>query len=56
MTTLVVTGTGTGVGKTVVTAAVAALARDRGWPVAVVKLVQTGCRRAATAIWPRSGG
>ncbi len=36
---LVVTGTGTGVGKTVVTAAVVALARG---PVAVLKPVQTG--------------
>lgn len=39
MSTLVVTGTGTGVGKTVVTAAVAALAGGR---VAVVKPAQTG--------------
>ncbi|ONH38341.1 dethiobiotin synthase [Protofrankia sp. BMG5.30] len=42
MTVLVVTGTGTGVGKTVVTAAVATLARDRGIDVAVVKAAQTG--------------
>jgi dethiobiotin synthetase len=41
---LVVTGTDTGVGKTVVTAAVAALARARGASVAVVKLAQTGVR------------
>jgi dethiobiotin synthase len=39
---LVVTGTDTGVGKTVVTAAVAALALDREVPVAVVKPAQTG--------------
>jgi dethiobiotin synthetase len=39
---LVVTGTGTGVGKTVVTAAVAALAAARGSRVAVVKPAQTG--------------
>jgi len=39
---LVVTGTGTDVGKTVVTAAVAALAVDRGRKVAVLKPVQTG--------------
>jgi dethiobiotin synthetase len=39
---LVVTGTDTGVGKTVVTAAVAALARARGASVAVVKPAQTG--------------
>jgi dethiobiotin synthetase len=37
-----VTGTGTGVGKTVVTAAVAALARAAGRRTAVVKLAQTG--------------
>jgi dethiobiotin synthetase len=39
---LVVTGTGTGVGKTVVTAALAALAATRGSRVAVVKPAQTG--------------
>ena len=42
MSVLVVTGTGTGVGKTVVTAAVAALAATRGSRVAVVKPAQTG--------------
>lgn len=36
------TGTGTGVGKTVVTAAVASLAAGRGAAVAVVKPAQTG--------------
>jgi len=41
---LVVSGTGTGVGKTVVTAAVAALAAARGSRVAVVKPAQTGVR------------
>jgi dethiobiotin synthetase len=39
---LVVTGTGTGVGKTVVTAAVAALAVAAGRRVAVLKPAQTG--------------
>ncbi|HLX50687.1 MAG TPA: dethiobiotin synthase [Streptosporangiaceae bacterium] len=39
---LIVTGTGTGVGKTVVTAALAALAKTRGSRVAVVKPAQTG--------------
>ena len=39
-----VTGTGTGVGKTVVTAAVAALAAARGSRVGVVKPAQTGAR------------
>jgi len=39
---LIVTGTDTGVGKTVVTAALAALALDRGERVAVLKPAQTG--------------
>ncbi|WP_159940157.1 MULTISPECIES: dethiobiotin synthase [unclassified Nocardiopsis] len=42
MSVLVVTGTGTEVGKTVATAAVAALARARGRRVAVLKPAQTG--------------
>ncbi len=42
MRTLVVSGTGTGVGKTVVTAAMAALAVDSGLDVAVIKPAQTG--------------
>lgn len=42
MTVGVVAGTDTGVGKTVVTAALAALARAHGRSVAVVKPVQTG--------------
>ncbi|MFG1710633.1 dethiobiotin synthase [Nonomuraea sp. M3C6] len=42
MSVLVVTGTDLGVGKTVVVAAVAALARERGAAVAVVKPAQTG--------------
>lgn len=42
MTVLVISGTGTGVGKTVVTAAIAALAGDRGSTVAVLKPAQTG--------------
>jgi dethiobiotin synthetase len=41
---LLITGTSTEVGKTVVTAAVAALALDRGSGVAVVKPAQTGVR------------
>lgn len=47
MTILVVTGTGTEVGKTVVTAAVAALAADAGQRVAVVKPAQTGIEPGA---------
>ncbi|GAA4536934.1 dethiobiotin synthase [Mycobacterium paraffinicum] len=42
MTVLVVTGTGTGVGKTIVTAALACHARQAGLDVAVCKPVQTG--------------
>jgi dethiobiotin synthetase len=38
----VVSGTGTGVGKTVITAAITSLAVDRGTSVAVVKPAQTG--------------
>src|ERR1700722_7471162 len=41
---LVITGTGTGIGKTVVTAAIAALAHARGDRVAIVKPAQTGVR------------
>jgi dethiobiotin synthetase len=43
VTVLLVSGTGTGVGKTVVTAAIAALGRHDGRSVAVVKPAQTGC-------------
>lgn len=42
MTVLVITGTGTGVGKTVVSAALACHARQAGIDVAVCKPVQTG--------------
>ena len=42
MTALLVTGTGTGVGKTVVTAALAALALSRGQRCTVLKPGQTG--------------
>lgn len=42
MTLLMVSGTGTGVGKTVATAAVAALGMAAGRSVVVVKLAQTG--------------
>jgi len=41
---LFITGTGTGIGKTVVTAAIAALAHARGDRVAIVKPAQTGVR------------
>lgn len=38
-----ITGTDTGVGKTVVTAALASLFKDRGVSVGVMKPIQTGC-------------
>lgn len=46
MNVLVVTGTDTGVGKTVVTAAIAALATGRGSRVAALKPAQTGVHAA----------
>jgi dethiobiotin synthetase len=46
LTVLVITGTGTGVGKTIVTAALAAHARQLGIDVAVCKPVQTGTDNA----------
>lgn len=42
MTVLLITGTGTGVGKTIATAALAGCARSAGIDVAVCKPVQTG--------------
>ena len=42
MSVLIISGTGTEIGKTIVTAAVAALAAARGGGVAVVKPAQTG--------------
>ncbi len=42
MSVLLITGTGTDVGKTIVTAALAALAVDQGRTVAVLKPAQTG--------------
>jgi dethiobiotin synthetase len=56
---LIVTGTGTGVGKTVVTAAIAALAGARGSSVAIVKPAQTGIPPAGGTggrVAPRAGG
>ncbi|MGV0625848.1 dethiobiotin synthase [Mycolicibacter minnesotensis] len=42
MTAVIITGTGTGVGKTIATAALAGCARQAGLDVAVCKPVQTG--------------
>ena len=49
MTVLVITGTGTGVGKTIATAALASCARGAGHDVAVCKPVQTGFRSGGSA-------
>lgn len=46
-----VTGTDTGVGKTVVTAALAGALRRRGTNAGVMKAVQTGALRAADGAW-----
>ncbi|OSP43155.1 dethiobiotin synthase, partial [Streptomyces sp. 13-12-16] len=48
MSVLVITGTGTEVGKTVVTAALAATALAAGRSVAVLKAAQTGVLPAET--------
>lgn len=59
MTILVITGTGTEVGKTVTTAAVAAAAVAAGRSVAVLKPAQTGWVRTSTGTptrWPGSPG
>ncbi len=55
MTVLVVTGTDTGVGKTIVTAALAAAARAAGRTVTVVKPTQTGDDDDAAVIARLSG-
>jgi dethiobiotin synthetase len=47
-----VTGTDTGVGKTVVAAAVCAALRERGEPVAAWKPVVTGTEEASDPDWP----
>ena len=49
MTVLVITGTGTGVGKTIATAALSSCARGAGHDVAVCKPVQTGFRSGGSA-------
>ena len=49
MTVLVITGTGTGVGKTIATAALSSCARGAGHDIAVCKPVQTGFRSGGSA-------
>jgi dethiobiotin synthetase len=48
-----VTGTGTGVGKSVLTAAIVAALRTQGHPVRVLKPVLTGLDEASDGVWPR---
>lgn len=50
---LFITGTDTGVGKTVVAAALAAALRKRGWDVGVMKPVESGCPRVEGVLVPR---
>ncbi len=47
-----ITGTDTGVGKTMVTAGLAILLRSRCQPVGVMKPIQTGCRRVNGRLFP----
>jgi dethiobiotin synthetase len=48
-----VTGTDTGVGKTVIAAGLAACLKERGRNVAVMKPVETGCRRERGRLIPQ---
>jgi dethiobiotin synthetase len=48
-----VTGTDTGVGKTMLTAAIVAALRSRGAPVRAMKPVITGLDEAPEPVWPR---
>lgn len=50
-----VTGTDTGVGKTVIAAALVLAARQEGLRVAVLKPVETGCRRENGELLPADG-
>lgn len=48
-----ITGTDTGVGKTVVTAALATILREQGLRVGVMKLVETGCLWVGDSLLPQ---
>ena len=52
MSALVVTGTDTGAGKTLVTAAIAAALRARGVRIGVAKPAETGCPRRVDGLYP----
>ncbi len=53
---LVVTATGTEIGKTYVTAALARQLRGRGWPVTTAKPVSSGCERDGEGrLWSPDG-
>jgi dethiobiotin synthetase len=49
---LFITGTDTGVGKTLVACALAALLRERGYTVGVLKPVETGCPQRDGQLFP----
>ena len=50
---LLITGTDTGIGKTVVTGGLARLLVDRGEKIGVMKPVETGCPEEG---WPHDAG
>ena len=52
MSILFVTGTDTGVGKTLVTAAIAAVLAARGTRIGVAKPAETGCRFRRSVLYP----
>ena len=52
---LFVTGTDTGVGKTLVAVGLLRLARDRGIAVRALKPIETGCRHQDGILWPEDG-
>ncbi|MEZ4223216.1 MAG: dethiobiotin synthase [Polyangiaceae bacterium] len=52
---LLVTGTDTGVGKTVVSRGILRACRRRGEEIAPLKLVETGCREVEGELYPEDG-
>ncbi len=54
-TILAVTGTDTGVGKTLVSRGLLAACRRAGRPVAPLKLIETGCARGESGLVPEDG-
>lgn len=56
MTSLFITGTDTGVGKTVVAAGIAAYLHAQGVDVGVMKPAETGCRTKGGELYPADAG